>query len=58
MGTQQTFGGITRSTFPLLAGLAFDHLGAGVPFFAAGLLVVLILPLTAQLSDYAERRAP
>ncbi|HLV26822.1 MAG TPA: MFS transporter [Gemmatimonadales bacterium] len=54
MGTQQTFGGVTRSTFPLLAGLAFDHLGIGVPFFAAGLLVVLIIPLTLQLSE--ERR--
>lgn len=57
MGAQQTFGGITRSIAPLLAGLAFDHLGIGVPFFAAGLLVVLILPLTAQLVEYT-RAAP
>lgn len=54
MGTQQTFGGITRSIFPLLAGLAFDHLGTGVPFYAAGVLVVLILPLTAQLAEYTR----
>lgn len=51
MGTQQTFGGITRSTFPLLAGLAFDQLGIGVPFVAAGILVVLIIPLTLQLGE-------
>lgn len=54
MGTQQTFGGITRSTFPLLAGLAFDHLGIGVPFLGAGMLALLILPLTAQLAEYTR----
>lgn len=55
MGTQQTYGGITRSVSPLLAGLAFDHLGIGVPFIVAGLFVFMVLPLTAQLSHYAPQ---
>ncbi len=54
MGVQQTFGGTTRATFPLLAGLAFDHLGHSVPFWGAALLMAGILPLTAGLEEYTR----
>jgi hypothetical protein len=47
MGVQQTFGGITRVMFPLLAGAAMDSVGIGTPFVLAGVLVRLSLPLTA-----------
>ena len=56
MGVQQTFGGITRSVFPVLFGLAFDHLGVGVPFWIGGALVAgtLLLGLGMQRHVHAE----
>ncbi|HEX3157439.1 MAG TPA: MFS transporter [Gemmatimonadaceae bacterium] len=56
MGVQQTFGGITRSVFPILAGLAFDHLGVGVPFYIAALLVASTLLLGRDMADYTRAR--
>lgn len=56
MGVQQTFGGITRSVFPILAGLAFDHLGVGVPFYIAALLVASTLLLGRDMTDYTRAR--
>ena len=57
MGVQQTFGGITRSVFPILAGLAFDHLGVGVPFYIAALLVASTLCLGLGMEEYTRPRA-
>jgi hypothetical protein len=54
---QQTFGGITRSVFPILAGLAFDHLGVGVPFYIAALLVASTLFLGLGMEEYTRPRA-
>lgn len=47
LGVQQTFGGITRVAFPILAGVAMDSVGMGTPFVLAGVLVLLAYPLTA-----------
>ncbi len=47
LGVQQTFGGVTRVMFPILAGAAMDSVGIGTPFVLAGMLVLLSLPLTA-----------
>jgi len=57
MGVQQTFGGASRAIFPIVAGLAFDHLGVGVPFFIAAALVALTLLLGADLERYAKRES-
>ncbi|GLC27003.1 MFS transporter [Roseisolibacter agri] len=57
MGVQQTFGGASRAIFPIIAGLAFDKLGVGVPFFIAAALVALTLLLGADLERYAKRES-
>ncbi len=49
MGVQHTFGGISRVAFPIAAGLLMDGLGVGVPFWIAGLLVLVTLPLTRAI---------
>ena len=49
MGVQHTFGGISRVAFPIAAGVAMDALGVGVPFWIAGLLVLVTLPLTRSM---------
>jgi multidrug resistance protein len=53
MGVQHTFGGLSRVVFPLGAGVAMDHLGMGVPFVIAGILVFLTLPLTREMAGYS-----
>jgi MFS family permease len=57
MGVQHTFGGVSRVVFPLAAGLAMDHLGLGVPFVLAGVLVLATLLLTTSMEQYAPSRA-
>ena len=41
LGVQQTFGGIARVAFPVLAGLLMDHYGYGTPFILSAVLVLL-----------------
>jgi MFS family permease len=50
MGVQHTFGGISRVAFPIAAGFLMDGLGVGVPFWIAGLLVLVTLPLTRAIA--------
>jgi multidrug resistance protein len=57
MGVQHTFGGVSRVVFPLAAGVAMDHLGLGVPFVLAGVLVFATLLLTSSMEQYAPSRA-
>jgi multidrug resistance protein len=56
MGVQQTFGGASRAVFPIVAGLAYDHLGVGVPFFIAASLVAGTLLLGADLETYTTTK--
>ncbi len=58
MGVQHTFGGVSRVIFPLAAGVAMDHLGLGIPFVIAGVLVLGTLPFTNSMEEYAPTRAP
>ncbi|MEO8580257.1 MAG: MFS transporter, partial [Gemmatimonadales bacterium] len=58
MGVQHTFGGVSRVIFPLAAGVAMDHLGLGIPFVIAGVLVLGTFPLTNSMEEYAPSRAP
>jgi multidrug resistance protein len=57
MGVQQTFGGLARVVGPLAGGWAYDHLGVGVPFWVASVLVVGTLLLGRGMSGYAGRNA-
>jgi multidrug resistance protein len=52
MGVQQTYGGVSRVAFPIVAGAVLDRFGPGVPFIGAGLLVLGTLLMTASLEDY------
>ena len=49
LGVQQTYGGLGRVGFPLLAGYMMDRFGRGSPYLVAAGLVLLTLPLTATL---------
>jgi MFS family permease len=57
MGVQQTFGGASRAVFPVIAGLAFDRLGVGVPFVIAAVVVASTLALGFDLESYVPRKA-
>ena len=52
MGVQHTFGGVSRVSFPLIAGFGMDALGMGVPFLFAGVMVLGTLLLTGTLGNY------
>lgn len=58
MGVQQTYGGISRVAFPLLFGLAFDHLGKASPFQISAALVLATLLMGRDLERYAPRQRP
>jgi MFS family permease len=51
MGVQHTFGGVSRVAFPIAAGVMIERFGVGVPFWLAGLLVLLTLPLTGSIGQ-------
>jgi MFS family permease len=58
MGVQQTYGGISRVAFPVLAGFLMDRFGTGSPYALAAVLVAATLLLTAPLEDYMVLRKP
>jgi multidrug resistance protein len=57
MGVQQTYGGVSRVAFPIVAGAVVDRFGPGVPFIGAGVLVFVTLLMTASLEDYLRPAA-
>jgi MFS family permease len=57
MGVQHTFGGVSRVAFPVAAGLSMDRFGVGVPFWVAGLLVLLTFPLTRGMAEFLDAPA-
>ena len=61
MGTQQTWGGILRVVFPLIAGWAFQSIGIKAPFWICGAFVAATLLLGRGMEHFArdaELRAP
>lgn len=52
MGVQQTYGGVSRVAFPVLAGFLIDRLGTGSPYAIAAVLVAATLLITAPLEQY------
>jgi MFS family permease len=58
MGVAQTFGGISRVIAPLLATIAFGHLGHVSPFYLAGVVVALVSVLAFQIDPAAPHHTP
>ena len=57
MGVQQTFGGIARVVFPLLAGFLFDRM-VELPFLVSATLVVGTIILGLRMEEYARPEPP
>jgi MFS family permease len=55
MGVQQTYGGIARVIYPLVAGIASDRLGEASPFWISGGLVLSTIAMGSQLGRYSSR---
>jgi multidrug resistance protein len=53
MGVQQTFGGIARVVFPLLAGFMFDRM-IGLPFLVSAALVIGTIILGLGMEEYTK----
>jgi MFS family permease len=58
MGVQQSYGGVARVLFPLLAGWTFQHLGVGYPFWTSAVLVVGTLMLSFGIGPRQEEEPP
>ncbi|MBX9929777.1 MAG: MFS transporter [Gemmatimonadaceae bacterium] len=58
MGVQQTFGGVARVVGPLYAGWAFDHLGRGVPFYTAAVVVLATITLGTGMESFVKPPTP
>jgi len=58
MGVQQTFGGVARVLGPVYAGWTYDHLGHGVPFYTAGIVVLLTISLGLGMEQYTRQPQP
>jgi MFS family permease len=58
MGVQQTYGGVSRVAFPVLAGYLIDRLGTGSPYAVAAVLVAATLLITAPLEGYMAPKEP
>jgi MFS family permease len=56
MGMQQTFGGAGRVIGPIYAGWAFDHLGPGVPYYTAAVIVLLTITIGSGLEQFVPAR--
>ena len=54
MGVQQTYGGVSRVAFPILAGFLIDRFGVGSPYALAAVLVAATLLITAPLERYGK----
>jgi hypothetical protein len=53
MGVQQTFGGVARVLFPILAGFAFDRIHE-LPFLVSGTLVAGTIFLGLGMEGYLK----
>ena len=58
MGVQQTYGGVSRVAFPVLAGYLIDRLGTGSPYALSAVLVAGTLLITAPLERYMAPKEP
>lgn len=58
MGVQQTFGGIARVAFPVIAGFIFDHVGLRWPFFMCAGLVAATILLGLGIEEHVGDKQP
>jgi MFS family permease len=58
MGVQQSFGGMARVAFPILAGLIFDSVGVRWPFWLGAALVISTIFLGLGMEDHVRHKAP
>jgi predicted MFS family arabinose efflux permease len=58
LGAQQAFGGVARMMGPLLAGVAFQHLGPGSPFWLASCLIVAAFVFSSVVTNGHRPEAP
>jgi MFS family permease len=58
LGVQQTFGGVARVAFPIIAGALMDRFNKGTPFLLAAVLVLATLPLALGIDAGKMRPAP
>lgn len=58
MGVQQTFGGVARVAFPVLAGLIFDRVGIRWPFLIGAGLVLCTILLGLGMEHHVREKAP
>lgn len=49
LGVQQAYGGLSRILGPLVAGVAFEHLGIGSPFWLTGGLLLALIAVTVRV---------
>jgi len=54
MGVQQTFGGLSRVIFPIVLGLAYDHIGRGAPFWISAAFVFGTIFLGLGMEEYTR----
>jgi len=55
MGVQQTYGGMARVIYPLVAGIASDHIGEASPFWISGALILSTIAIGSGLGGFRRR---
>lgn len=55
MGVQQTYGGISKVAFPVVFGLAYDHIGNASPFVISSAMVLLSFVLARNIATFVPR---
>jgi MFS family permease len=55
MGVQQTYGGMARVLYPLVAGIASDRIGEASPFWISGALVLSTIAFGSGLGKFSRR---
>lgn len=55
LGVQQTYGGLARVMYPLLAGALSDQLGEGAPFWLSAVMVASTIAMGLGLERYSRR---
>ena len=55
MGVQQTYGGIARVLYPLVAGIASDRVGEASPFWISGALILSTIAIGSGLGKFSRR---
>ena len=55
LGVQQTYGGLARVAYPLLAGALSDHFGEGAPFWLSAAMVASTIAMGIGLERYSRQ---